>query len=420
METKNSDKSIEDSNFKKVSQEPSCVGSLGVTPDGGGFTSCRGNKRVNFIDQEFGEEDKRLREMNKLKKQVNEPALESFGAGSKDPVGEDFVKDFIKSEIFGGKAELGYPFRDTERFLEKSPENSYLIARPVHDELLTPGCPQCFYKHIAAAKASALTLAPVYETPDKLSHSSSLYRASCRQYDLAFPAICKYDCVIGLNDRAPLYSVYLAQAFINLTEYLEGYKSHLEYAIGLLHLAEQEVSTSIIFEDPQTTTQVLHAIRNLRLDLHTAESSIDEKVESPARNAMCKTVYKVMVEGYSVLRHLGILFPGMPYIQAHFIEAMREAPSEIYIRFSKCRITKFLRGDGIFNYKTVEQLLGYDVTDSLDGAIEGISSRELIEFFDKLLKVVHDDYFSCTFPAHEDLDSHKPGCESTNETGKQQ
>lgn len=73
----------------------------------------------------------------------------------------------------------------------------------VHDELMTPGCPQCAIKHLSAA---------LY------------YKAH-------------------LNDPlAPLpegWRVKAAVAEINLVEVLNGYRSHLWYAAGALVVAEE-------------------------------------------------------------------------------------------------------------------------------------------------------------------------------------
>lgn len=73
----------------------------------------------------------------------------------------------------------------------------------IHDELMTPGCPQCAVKHLSAA---------LY------------YKAH-------------------LNDPlAPLpegWRVKAAVAEINLIEVLNGYKSHLWYAVGALVVAEE-------------------------------------------------------------------------------------------------------------------------------------------------------------------------------------
>ena len=73
----------------------------------------------------------------------------------------------------------------------------------IHDELMTPGCPQCAVKHLSAA---------LY------------YKAH-------------------LNDPlAPLpegWRVKAAIAEINLVEVLNGYRSHLWYAVGALVVAEE-------------------------------------------------------------------------------------------------------------------------------------------------------------------------------------
>ena len=70
------------------------------------------------------------------------------------------------------------------------------------DEILTPGCPNCAIKHLSAAIA--------YAAVDSMS-----------DYDF------------------PLWAVYEARARINAVEFLEGYTSHFELAVGFLELAEE-------------------------------------------------------------------------------------------------------------------------------------------------------------------------------------
>lgn len=71
------------------------------------------------------------------------------------------------------------------------------------DEILTPGCPNCAIKHLSAA----IAYAAVDSMPD---------------YDL------------------PVWAVNEARARINAVEFLEGYTSHFELAVGFLELAEEE------------------------------------------------------------------------------------------------------------------------------------------------------------------------------------
>lgn len=69
------------------------------------------------------------------------------------------------------------------------------------DEIMTPGCPNCYIKHLTAA--------------------------------LACMAINRFDYV-----RVPYADVTTARALINLVEAREGYTSHRDLAIGLLAHAE--------------------------------------------------------------------------------------------------------------------------------------------------------------------------------------
>lgn len=72
----------------------------------------------------------------------------------------------------------------------------------IHDELATPGCPQCAIKHLSAALAYMLS-------PGRgVGHFSS----SC---------------------------IWLAVAKINLVEVMAGYRSHLWYAVGMLVRSEE-------------------------------------------------------------------------------------------------------------------------------------------------------------------------------------
>lgn len=71
----------------------------------------------------------------------------------------------------------------------------------IHDELMTPGCPQCAVKHLSAA----------------------LYYTA--RHNMLTPE--------GWRVKA-------AVAEINLVEVLNGYKSHLWYAVGALAVAEEQ------------------------------------------------------------------------------------------------------------------------------------------------------------------------------------
>lgn len=75
----------------------------------------------------------------------------------------------------------------------------------INDELVTPGCANCALKHMSAA--------------------------------IAYTAL---DPVAGTDGYEwPAYAVYEARARVNAVEFLEGYRSHLDFAVGLLELAEE-------------------------------------------------------------------------------------------------------------------------------------------------------------------------------------
>lgn len=72
----------------------------------------------------------------------------------------------------------------------------------IHDELATPGCPQCAIKHLSAALAYMLR-------PDREVSPT------------------------------PMSCMWLAVAKINLVEVMAGYRSHLWYAVGMLVRSEE-------------------------------------------------------------------------------------------------------------------------------------------------------------------------------------
>lgn len=131
----------------------------------------------------------------------------------------------------------------------------------IHDELMTPGCPQCAVKHLSAA---------LY------------YKAH-------------------LNDPlAPLpegWRVKAAVAEINLVEVLNGYRSHLWYAVGALVVAEE---LSVIACAPHD------GIREARL-------IIEELGLKGAENAL-----------YALFTRGGIR--DCDRALAHYLEAVRELP----------------------------------------------------------------------------------------------
>jgi len=80
----------------------------------------------------------------------------------------------------------------------------------VHDELMTPGCPQCAVKHLSAA----------------LFHRAHLVGG-------------------GEDLRPDPYMVDVCVAYINLVEVRAGYRSHLWYAVGALVRAEERFAPRI-------------------------------------------------------------------------------------------------------------------------------------------------------------------------------
>ena len=99
------------------------------------------------------------------------------------------------------------------------------------DEIMTPGCPNCYIKHLTAA--------------------------------LACMAINRFDYV-----RVPYADVTTARALINLIEAKEGYVSHRDLAIGLLAHAEiisrgmgcidlREIRVGLMTGDPDAERRLL-------------------------------------------------------------------------------------------------------------------------------------------------------------------
>ena len=131
------------------------------------------------------------------------------------------------------------------------------------DELMTPGCPQCAVKHLCAA----LSYVADRNTGDE-------------QMGNEF--------------------VLAARALINIAEADVGYKSHRDFAIGLLERAERE--THVVF--PGRAEFALRA-RALRL----AMIADDFGLEFDAR------------------RELHALIHPTSYMWAHLVEAARELPS---------------------------------------------------------------------------------------------
>ncbi len=239
------------------------------------------------------------------------------------------------------------PIRGFNRPKSEDPE-PYTVARRVPvDVLMDAGCPQCTYKHITAALASLVNTPP------------------------SSPAQC-----------AESYLVYLARAFINFTEYLEGYKSHLDYAMGLLVLAEQELSNSPDTDfdmAPKTAIQVLNTIRNMRLDIRKV-APVNTEDEY---NAAMFPVRPVMARGYATLNTLGVKLSGMASIQAHFIEAMREAPTDVSSKYTWDKVAIFLQG-------------GLPLCDI------NPQYQDIFNLLASVIKTLNENYFSCPTEPSED------------------
>ena len=84
-----------------------------------------------------------------------------------------------------------------------------MSAFEVHDELMTPGCPQCAVKHLSAA----------------LYHKANEGAANTMPPDPYMTCVCT--------------------AYINLVEVRAGYRSHLWYAVGALVRAEEHFAMGL-------------------------------------------------------------------------------------------------------------------------------------------------------------------------------
>lgn len=133
------------------------------------------------------------------------------------------------------------------------------------DEILTPGCPNCALKHLSAA----VTYAALDSMPD---------------YDL------------------PVWAVNEARARINAVEFLEGYTSHFELAVGFMELAEEEACSAGVNGNARV-------IRERRVKLMTSKD---------AKN---------------VGAFVASIAPGCKLMAtAHIAEALREMPNDAEFR----------------------------------------------------------------------------------------
>lgn len=133
----------------------------------------------------------------------------------------------------------------------------------VHDELMTPGCPQCAVKHLSAA----------------LYHRAHLVGG-------------------GEDLRPDPYMVNVCVAYINLVEVRSGYLSHLWYAVGALVRAEERMA-------PRMAGGCVAREARLMLEEYGVDALID------ALN---------MIEEGTAPDHAD-------WAAAHYDEAMRELPA---------------------------------------------------------------------------------------------
>ena len=98
------------------------------------------------------------------------------------------------------------------------------------DELVTPGCPNCVVKHLSAAV---------------------MYMAEAR---------CE-----SFTCRVPKHAVMAARAHINLVESMQGYRSHFDFAVGLLARAEERAIHDSAIRDKNIRIAAMY--RNVRLGL---------------------------------------------------------------------------------------------------------------------------------------------------------
>ncbi len=141
----------------------------------------------------------------------------------------------------------------------------------IHDELMTPGCPQCAVKHLSAMLYWRAHTPLV--TPNGVSFGGT---------------------------AAILCRTYLAVAKINLTEVLNGYRSHLWYAVGAL-VAAEECALELGGEDCTAKTA------------RAARLSLEEGGLGAVRDAL-------------VTLTCGCVLRAHEMAEAHWMEARRELP----------------------------------------------------------------------------------------------
>lgn len=113
------------------------------------------------------------------------------------------------------------------------------------DELMTPGCPQCYVKHMSAA----------------LSYAADHHGFS-----------------------APAGEILVARAVVNFTEVIEGYRSHYEFALGLLARAEQELVADGFVEEAKLVRNLRATVIPLAV-LHGANAAVERLSALPSGSA---------------------------------------------------------------------------------------------------------------------------------------
>lgn len=149
------------------------------------------------------------------------------------------------------------------------------MTNEIHDELVTPGCPQCARKHLESALTYLISDGVVSEMPPSI------------EQDL---------------ETAP--SVLLARALINLGECFIGYSSHIRLVRGLLEQYEMRTSLDAKWTEAQWA-------RTLRCCL--TEATLGQVVSFDVRDLL-----------HSKARPY---ISPLVYAYAHYKEALRELPT---------------------------------------------------------------------------------------------
>lgn len=153
----------------------------------------------------------------------------------------------------------------------RSPDSSSNVV----DELVTPGCPRCAIKHLTAALAYLI---------DKASGNGFRRWAEFR-----------------LSVDGGTGSVAVAKAHANLIEVLEGYRTHLPFAVGCLQVAEEAL----------TGEAPVDVIRDIRCGL-IANGSRDSVVDAVRRLSDLLSPYRyarTVAHVDEALRELPVLEP---------------------------------------------------------------------------------------------------------------